>query len=621
MLMSGSLILAQTVPLAAEPVRANAAGRPALAEKVDGAGALETCRVDSESDFRARVAAITLAALEKGMEGVDFPALVRQKWRERKIGATIDSLVDAAIEEVRKESSWGKLVKSLAYKEEAKALAETVAERVYRSERFKAAILAMAGDVGGAISARVELATIDAALPAMRCVRGFLGPRYGALVANVVGEDTRKQFSLDPAKVTATISKGDVLLEGGEAIAGAVILLVRRSLANMARRIGQRVVGALLGRLVSLVAGGVGLVLIAKDIWQLRHGVLPIIAEEMKSAKSKEAIRAELAKSLDTHLRAELAKVADETADKILDVWRAFKRAHGKVVELAERHPPFRAFLDRRPRAAIPKVDRIIALVLAREGEKGVLARLADGTLEQAANDLPEAALTIAQDTGSLDAAFAWRRLAGERLDKVVALDIHRLAKPESFTRQGLEAILALEDRVAITKLVALSKAARAALGELGRDRLKGLARSLTPAELAALSAYVQALPGEAGRRLVRAVALAPEKMAGLTGARVQRAVLASADRDAALDMMLRTDTGPLALLSAWDDAALVLEGKVSPVLLWEKHPIALSAAGLVAALLLAMLWRIIMPRRPRVIVQAPGEAGRGPKKLKGGKA
>ena len=56
------------------------------------------------------------------------------------------------------------------------------------------------------------------------------------------------------------------------------ILLVRRQLANMAARIGQRLAGSILARLVSVVAGGIGLVLIAKDIWELRNGVLPIIA-------------------------------------------------------------------------------------------------------------------------------------------------------------------------------------------------------------------------------------------------------------------------------------------------------------------------------------------------------
>ena len=70
-----------------------------------------------------------------------------------------------------------------------------------------------------------------------------------------------------------------MLVEGSEGIAGTVVLVVRRQLANMAARIGQRVVGSILSRLVSVVAGGVGLVLIAKDIWDFRHGVLPIVAE------------------------------------------------------------------------------------------------------------------------------------------------------------------------------------------------------------------------------------------------------------------------------------------------------------------------------------------------------
>ena len=37
--------------------------------------------------------------------------------------------------------------------------------------------------------------------------------------------------------------------------------------------------------------------LIAKDIWDFRYGVLPIIATEMKSADTKEKVRAELARN------------------------------------------------------------------------------------------------------------------------------------------------------------------------------------------------------------------------------------------------------------------------------------------------------------------------------------
>ncbi len=52
-------------------------------------------------------------------------------------------------------------------------------------------------------------------------------------------------------------------------------------------------------------------------------------------------------------------------------------------------------------------------------------------------------------------------------------------------------------------------------------------------------------------------------------------------------------------------------EGKVSPILLWEKHPIAILglAAGLMIALLL--MRRLVMPRRR---AEVPGKIGRAPK-------
>ena len=100
-----------------------------------------------------------------------------------------------------------------------------------------------------------------------------------ATVARIVADGAGKEYSIDPIKGGAQVSTGQVLVEGSEGIAGTVVLVVRRQLSNMATRIGQRIVGSILSRLVSVVAGGVGLVLIAKDIWDFRHGVLPIIAE------------------------------------------------------------------------------------------------------------------------------------------------------------------------------------------------------------------------------------------------------------------------------------------------------------------------------------------------------
>jgi hypothetical protein len=53
-----------------------------------------------------------------------------------------------------------------------------------------------------------------------------------------------------------------------------------------------------------------------------------------------------------------------------------------------------------------------------------------------------------------------------------------------------------------------------------------------------------------------------------------------------------------------------VTEGRVSPVLLWEKDGIALSVEGLLGLMLLLLLKRLLFGSRPRVIVQQAG--GRG---------
>jgi hypothetical protein len=54
--------------------------------------------------------------------------------------------------------------------------------------------------------------------------------------------------------------------------------------------------------------------------------------------------------------------------------------------------------------------------------------------------------------------------------------------------------------------------------------------------------------------------------------------------------------------------ARLVLDGRVSPVLLWEKHGFALVAAVLFGVMLLMMLKRLLFGARPRIIVQQVAE-------------
>ena len=123
-----------------------------------------------------------------------------------------------------------------------------------------------------------------------------------------------------------------------------------------------------------MVAGGVGLVLIAKDIWDFRHGVLPIIATEMKSKETKDKVREELAKSIAEQIDDSIKEICDKTAERVVEIWLEFRRAHAKVVELADRQEGFKRFLDTVKPDDLPRLDEVVALVLASEGEAGVAA-------------------------------------------------------------------------------------------------------------------------------------------------------------------------------------------------------------------------------------------------------
>ncbi|MGD9784406.1 MAG: hypothetical protein AB7E80_07305 [Hyphomicrobiaceae bacterium] len=559
----------------------------------------EACQAQDEAAFRPAIRSLTFKALDAGMTHVDYAMLVAAQWRTGDLDRILDSRIDAAIEEVREESSWGNLISSLASQEKAEALSIAVAERVFQSEDVKKAIEGLAEGVGRDLGNALELASVDAAGPALDCLSAFLGPRYGSTVARTVARDARADFALAPGENAAPITTSDKLKQASGGITGAAILVLRRQMANLARRLGQRLVGSVLARLVSVAAGGVGLVLIAKDIWDLRHGVLPIIADEMKSPETKARIRTELADALKTELRENIGEIADKSTDHVIEVWHQFRAAHAKVLEIAESDTRFRGYLDRLGDGKMARLDEIVAIVLASEGKDGLDRRLADGTLDQAVARLPEPGMEVARSTRSLDKALRWVAVAGDRIGDVVANDIHRRAEPQAFTTGSLARVLEVEDRLAIGRLSAISQGARERLLDLDRERLRSLARSLTEPELEALAGYLDKLERAPRERVLAAVAANPAVMTRFASERVRGAVIASRDQTAAVDMMLepRSLIDPIA---AYRDAKAVFEGRIDPILMWERHPAAFAAAGLVAFLVLLLLWRLLSPRRGR---------------------
>lgn len=557
----------------------------------------EACQAADEAGFRRSIEALSLKALEAGVKSFDYRASVDSQWRRLGMDDLLAKRVDVAVEEVRSETSWAGLAQSLVNSEKAQEISTAVAERVYKSDAMKTAIEGLATGVGNEVGRTLELASQDAVGPALECLRAFLGGRYGTTVASVVAGDVEHDFGIKAAAGQATVSSGSVLQHSSEGIAGAAIILVRRQLANIAARIGQRLAGSILARLVSVAAGGVGLVLVAKDLWELRNGVLPIVSEEMKSEATKTLVKDELARTINEQISAHLAEIASKAADRVVEIWRTFRNAHQKALDLAEKNASFRAFLDSVKPEQLARLDEVVALTWSSEGEAGVPRRLQDGTLNEAVRFLPEPAMTIARDTRSLDAALGWSALAGEQLPKVLEHEIYKRAEPQGFTRATLNTLLALDDHVAITRLAALPAETRDRLFGLGADDLKRLARSLSEAELATLSRYLDGLDPEPRARVLASIAEAPAKMQSLASPRVRDAVLASRDQARAIDMMLRDGSGSPEVMI--EDIRAAWDGRISPVLIWDKHPLPVIGLGLLGVILLLMLRRLFRPRRP----------------------
>jgi hypothetical protein len=82
----------------------------------------------------------------------------------------------------------------------------------------------------------------------------------------------------------------------------------------------------------------------------------------------------------------------------------------------------------------------------------------------------------------------------------------------------------------------------------------------------------------------------------------IRERIIASRDQGAAAEMMLKPSSG-LSPRAVMDDARLAWEGRVAPLLLWDKHPQALILAGLLSLILVAWMGRLLRPRRT---VQTP---------------
>ncbi len=310
---------------------------------------VDECRNLSDADVRDRIRDLAATSLGSELKAIDYQALVNLWWAKADVNGRLDREVDAAIAAVRADTGWFDRAYSTVSKSSAARYATAVSDRTYNSEGFKSALNEMATGVAKDVGTQIEKATAKVSNPIIACVQTALQSRYGGAIAQVFVQESQKNLETNAEQPAVKIETSDLIATNAASISGIVLIVTRRVIAEIVESLGARIAGVVASRLVSAVAGLVGLALIAKDIYDAGSGVFPIIADRMKSDETKNIIRAEVGKTIQADISQQVGKIAQETADRLYAGWLDFKQKYNRLLELSERSDAFANFLkDRR---------------------------------------------------------------------------------------------------------------------------------------------------------------------------------------------------------------------------------------------------------------------------------
>jgi hypothetical protein len=564
---------------------------------------IDECRNLNDVEVRERIRDVAAKSLASELTEINFAALVNAHWAKADVNARIDREVDAAVAQVRADTSWTDRAYSTVSQSAAKRYATAVADKTYNSEGFKDALNEMATGVARDAGAQIEKATAKISNPIIACVQTALQSRYGGAIAQVFAHESQKNLEASAGQPGVKIETTDLVAANAQSISGMVLVVTRRVIGKVVQSVGTRIAGVVASRIVSSVVGIVGLALIAKDIYEAGEGVFPIIAERMKSDETKLLIKDEIGKTIQQDIGQQVGQIAQETAERLYAVWLDFKQKYNRLLSLSEKNASFGEFLKDRRLDQLGKLGQIVDILYGTEGEKKLMERISNGSLNRALLDLSDAGLVIAEEQKSIDKALRWTALAGKELPRVVDLGVYRWLPLEGLTAETLQKILSINDKIAVARIANLDAKSRDLILSFPTDQMREFARRLNDRQLGAFADYQRNLEPNAAKRLLRAVTDDPSVMLDLTTEGIREAIFGSRDQLAALNMIIHDDASLFNYSRIFKDAQLVEKGLVSYRVFWERYWVAVLVAGFVLLILLSWLRRLLFGR-PQVIIR-----------------
>jgi len=273
------------------------------------------------------------------------------------------------------------------------------------------------------------------------------------------------------------------------------------------------------------------------------------------------------------------------------------------LLSLADQSTNFKAFLRKREASELARLGEIVELIVRQESETAVFQRLEGGSLQRALDELTLDGIEIARQTRSVETAIAWSELAGGQIKDVLRYNVYSRLRPEQISAAELDRLLSIDDATAVYRLAALPSAARARLLSLSPVEVRSLATRLSEDQLSALARYETELPEQSARALLEAVSANPGSMAKLARPGLQNAVLASADEDAAMEMLLNPG-GKFSLFGIVDHFGKVRAGQVEPRVFVEAYTWTLLITATALLIFIILVARLIRGRFTTIVVK-----------------
>lgn len=480
-----------------------------------GAYTVGDCSQADQQQVRAEIERHVLLALTGSRQPLDIDGIVARHWRMAEMDAAIDTAVQQSVDSVANQENLLDKFISGWWSDKAQEYAERIANAAFSSPAFKAKLDALSQAVGAEVAQQVQARFAQAASVGLLCLQEYVGSRYSgtmfdAFQRSVQTETGRVDVAANNVPVFNVVDQHKLALAGiGAILITQVTYRLAQKLSEkiadgVASKILTRVLGKAGSSLVPVAGWIVGLGLLAYDLWDSSQGAFPQIQQSLQSEDVKARIRSEIATSVRDDLPTQSALIALETATNLTEQWQGFCGKYGYLCMLADQNQAFRTVLNRTSLSELDSLSALSDWFMAAAGRVELENALADGSLEQLAMLSPD---EVAAVKGALEpaAARAWVALAGARLPTLIAYGVQTLTAPGDWTPAALAAVLALPDRNAAAKVLALTRSQRAALLTLPQEALPPLVQNAAPEELTWLAAQAAAgatAPQQAGRLL-----------------------------------------------------------------------------------------------------------------------